>query len=120
MFLQLSHTKLDVYALTKQFVRECYIVANRFPSEERFILGQQIKRAALSVHLNFAEGSSRKSDLERRRFYEIARGSIVEIDAALDIAVELKYLIEESLIDFGVTLLKCFKYISALIKSINI
>jgi four helix bundle protein len=40
----------------------------------------QIRRAALSVHLNIAEGASRKSESERERFYEISRGSIVEID----------------------------------------
>ena len=48
----------------------------------------QIRRAALSVHLNIAEGASRRSELERRRYYEISRGSIIEIDAALDMANE--------------------------------
>lgn len=119
MFLQLSHKKLDVYALSKQFVRECYVITNQFPVEEKYILTQQIKRAALSVHLNIAEGSSRKSDLERKRFYEIARGSVVEIDAALDIAVGLKYCLPKSLEAFGETLIKCFKYLSALINSIK-
>lgn len=51
----------------------------------------QIKRAALSVHLNIAEGASRFSKPERKRFYEIARGSLIEIDAAFDIAEELGY-----------------------------
>ena len=68
MFLQLGHTKLDVYTVTRQFVKECYVALTQFPAEEKFILTQQIKRAALSVHLNLAEGSSRKSDLERKRF----------------------------------------------------
>jgi len=47
---------------------------------------QQVRRAALSVHLNIAEGCSRKSKSERRRYFEIARGSVIEIDAAIGIA----------------------------------
>ncbi len=53
---------------------------------------QQIRRAALSVHLNLAEGASRKSVVERKRFYEIFRGSLIEVDTAIGIAFELKYL----------------------------
>lgn len=62
MFLALGHTKLDVYIITRQFVNDCYKTVTKFPSEEKYILTQQIKRAALSVHLNVAEGSSRKSE----------------------------------------------------------
>jgi four helix bundle protein len=120
MFLQLGHTKLDVYVVTRQFVKECYVAVLKFPAEEKFILTQQIKRAALSVHLNLAEGSSRKSDQERKRFYEIARGSIIEVDAALDIASDLGYCSLDSLSSLGLALVKCFKYLSALINSITI
>lgn len=118
MFLQLGHTKLDVYTVARRFVMECYVVVNKFPTEEKFILAQQIKRAALSVHLNIAEGSSRKSQAERKRFYEIARGSVIEVDAALDVANDLGYTTTESLQALGEALLKCFKYLSALINSI--
>ena len=54
----------------------------------------QIRRAALSVHLNIAEGASRKSETERKGFYEVSRGSVIEIAAALDIANGLHYLDE--------------------------
>ena len=54
-------------------------------------MDQQIRRAALSVKLNFAESSTRKSVQERKRYYEISRGSAVEIDAALETAVDLEY-----------------------------
>lgn len=86
MFLHLNHQKLDICQFSRPFVKECYKITKTFPPDERFILIAQIRRAALSVNLNIAEGASRKSALERKRFYEIARGSIIEIDAALDIS----------------------------------
>ena len=119
MFLQLGHNKLDVYTIARQFVKECYFAANKFPVEERYVLTQQIKRAALSVHLNIAEGSSRKSEVERKRFYEIARGSLIEVDAALDVAADLEYCTADDLQSLGEVLVKCFKYLSGLINSIT-
>jgi len=116
MFLQLGHTKLEVYTISRQFVKECYKAISEFPAEEKYALTQQIKRAALSVHLNIAEGSSRKSDTERKRFYEIARGSLIEVDAALDVASDLNYCSVEKQ-QLGETIVKSFKYLSALINS---
>jgi len=92
MFLQLKHEKLDVFQFSRSFVGECYRLTKELPAEERFNLISQIRRAALSVHLNIAEGASRKSLGERKRFYEIARGSVIEIDAALDVAEDMGYI----------------------------
>jgi four helix bundle protein len=94
MFLQLNHQKLEVFSASKEFVFECYRISKFLPDEERYNMITQIRRAALSVHLNIAEGCSRKSETERKRYYEIARGSLIEIDAALDIANVLSYLIK--------------------------
>src|SRR5690349_19684949 len=91
MFLKLEHTKLDVYQATQILALECYRTTKTFPGDERYAMIQQLRRAALSVHLNLAEGCSRKSNAERKRFFEISRGSVVEIDACLDLAVRLKY-----------------------------
>ena len=84
------------------------------PAEEKFGLITQIRRAALSVHLNIAEGSSRRSIAERRRYYEIARGSVIEIDAALDIADHLKYLEKLELIKLSESMIKCFRILTGL------
>jgi four helix bundle protein len=92
MFLQLNHQKLEMFSASKEFVLECYKASKYLPNDERFGMVAQIRRAALSVHLNLAEGCSRKSSTERKRFYEIARGSLIEIDAALDIAMKLDYI----------------------------
>jgi four helix bundle protein len=119
MFLNLNHQKLEASKSLRIFVLECYKITKQFPSEERFILSSQIRRAALSVHLNIAEGASRKSEIERKRFYEIARGSIIEIDAAFDIAYELKYFDKPSVELLGITLINCFKILSGLIRTSN-
>ena len=92
MFLKLTHTKFDVYKTAGELVIECYQLMSLLPSDEKFNLVSQIKRAALSVKLNIAEGASRKSVTERRRFYEIARGSVVELDSAFDVCIALKFL----------------------------
>ena len=115
MFLQLSHTKLDVYQASRLLALECYRVTKEFPSDERFSMIQQLRRAALSVHLNLAEGSSRKSENERKRFFEVSRSSVVEIDACLDLAVDLKYVALESLKPLGQSIVKTFKLLTGMI-----
>ena len=91
MFIQLRHKSLDVYQTSRELVKEIYSVSLLLPNEEKFNMTQQIRRAALSVKLNLSEGSTRRSALERRRFFEISRGSLVEVDAALKTAVDLNY-----------------------------
>ncbi len=87
-----------------------------FPSDEKYAMVQQIRRAALSVHLNIAEGSSRKSDTERKRYFEIARGSVIEIDTAVGIAYKLLYVKPEELQPLGDLIVKNFKLLSGMIK----
>jgi four helix bundle protein len=115
MFLQLNHQKLDVFAIAKSFTLECYRFTKLLPSDERFNIVQQIRRAALSVCLNIAEGASRKSAAERKRYYEVARGSIIEIDAALDISAELKYCSKENLQSLGSFMQRTFSMLSKML-----
>ena len=115
MFLKLAHTKMEVYKESRQLTLEVYKLTRILPDEERYNLVSQLRRAALSVHLNIAEGSSRKSEVEKKRYYEIARGSVIEIDAALDIVVGLGYAIIEELKKLGANIVNTFKLISGLI-----
>lgn len=117
MFLNLAHTKIEVFQVSKKLFLECYKQTKSFPSEEKYALTQQIRRAALSVHLNIAEGCSRKSLNERKRFFEISRGSVVEIDTAFDIASELSYCIPEDMNVLGENIINTFKQLSAIITS---
>jgi four helix bundle protein len=116
MFLQLKHKSLDVYQTTRELVKEVYAVSLLLPDAEKFNMVQQIRRAALSVKLNLSEGSSRRSVLERRRYFEISRGSLVEVDAALETAVDLNYFTENKLEVVGKLLNKCFAMLSKMIE----
>lgn len=115
MFLQLAHTKLNTYQHTKLFTIECYKVSKLLPPDERFGMTSQIRRAALSVHLNLAEGASRKSLSERKRYYEISRGSLIEVDTAIGIAFELNYLTMTDLTALGEAIVTTFKLLTGLI-----
>ena len=112
MFIQLKHESLDIYLVIRNLVNEIYQISLRLPNEEKFNMVQQIRRAALSVKLNMSEGSTRKSTAERRRYYEISRGSVVEIDAVLETAVDLNYLSIKELDTVSNLLNKCFAMLS--------
>ena len=66
MFLRLNHQNLDVFTASRQFVLECYQLTKTLPADEKFGMVTQIRRATLSVHLNIAEVSSRKSEAEEK------------------------------------------------------
>ena len=117
MFLYLAHTKLDVFKFSQELALECYRITKKFPADERFALVQQIRRAAISVHLNIAEGCSRKSLNERKRYFEISRGSVIEIDSAIEIAFKLEYVILEELKSLGDYIVKSFKLLTGMINS---
>lgn len=90
--LKLNHKNLDVWKLSLDLVVEIYSLTENFPPEEKFGLTNQLRRASVSVASNISEGSARTSAKERKRFYEIARSSLVEIDIQLVIADRLKFL----------------------------
>lgn len=115
MFIALKHKTLDVYKIVRELIKETYKVSLLLPAEERFNMVQQIRRAALSVKLNLSEGSTRKSLVERKRFLEIARGSLVEIDAALETAVDLEYFTTDKLEHIGSLLNRSFAMLSKMI-----
>jgi len=115
MFIQLKHKSLNVYDAVRELTKEIYKASMSLPTEEKFNMVQQIRRAALSVKLNLAEGCTRRSALERKRYLEISRGSVVEIDAALETVVDLNYFKIEDLKNIGELLNKCFAMLSKMI-----
>ena len=112
MFIQLKHKSLNVYDAVRELAKEIYRISMLLLGEEKFNLVPQIRRAALSVKLNLAEGCSRRSVAERKRYLEISRGSVIEIDAALETAVDLNYFSTGELEKTGQLLNKCFAMLS--------
>ncbi len=116
MVLKLNHKHPEAYKIALILVQECYCVTSVFPQEERHNLIQQIRRAALSVKLNLAEGSSRKFPHERFSYYEIARSSLIEIDAAIETVSDLSYISESQIASLALLLNKCFALLSGMLK----
>lgn len=74
-----SFEKLKVYEVTQTLVKEIYTLQKNFPSEERYGLGDQMRRASVSIVANIAEGGGRTSSKEKIHFIEIAFGSMTEV-----------------------------------------
>jgi len=117
MFLELGHTKLKVFEVVQDIIEECYSIVSKLPSDERFNLIQQIKRAAISIKLNLAEGSSRRSGIERKRYYEIARGSLIEIDTAIGVCINLKLIPIEYVQKLGQLIVHCYGMLTGIINN---
>ncbi len=78
-------------------VKEIYLLTQRFPQTEIYGLANQIRRAAVSIPSNIAEGQSRQHTGEFRQFLHVALGSLAEVDTQLVIAKELSYLPPEDM-----------------------
>ena len=87
-----SYRELIAWQKAMKLVTEIYEATQRFPSEERYGLTNQLRRASVSVPSNIAEGQARFSQKEFHHFLSQARGSLVEIETQLLIARNLKYL----------------------------
>ena len=93
-----SYQTLNVYQDAKVLVIEVYKLLKQYPIEERYALCDQIRRAAISITSNIAEGMSRYSDKEKVHFLEIAYASMKEVESQLDISVDLEYITEEQFV----------------------
>lgn len=86
--------RLDVWQVSRTFVKDIYVLLRTFPDFEAYNITSQIRRAAVSVSLNIAEGSTRNSLKEQSRFTEIAYGSLLEVYCSLLLAKDLNYIRE--------------------------
>ena len=85
------HEDLSVWQQAMSLVEQVYACFSTYPHAERFGLTAQLRRAAISVPSNIAEGAARRSTPEYLRFLSIARGSLSELDTQLQIADRLGY-----------------------------
>lgn len=89
-----SYKDLKVWSKSMDLVTEIYKVTGKFPKEEIYGLTNQLRRAAVSVPSNIAEGQGRFSRKEFQQFLHHARGSLLEVETQIQIAMNLQYLTE--------------------------
>ncbi|MBE0643763.1 MAG: four helix bundle protein [Bacteroidetes bacterium] len=86
-----SHESLDCWRIAMDLVDAVYMLTASFPSDERYSLTQQMRRAAYSIPSNIAEGKARDTNKETLRGLYIARGSLAELETQLEIAQRQNY-----------------------------
>jgi four helix bundle protein len=87
-----SYRKLNVYQSSKGLVSEIYKLVNGFPKCEVYALGDQMRRAVVSIPSNIAEGTAKTSPKEQFHFLEIAYGSLMELMCQTEIAYDLQFI----------------------------
>lgn len=90
-----NYEKLETWQEAIAFADLIYSITKKFPSDERFGLTNQMRRAAVSVSSNLAEGSSRNSRIDFARFVEIATGSVFEVVSQSFVAHKQHFLNED-------------------------
>lgn len=89
---------LNAYKYARALVRSVYVQIKKLPREEQYALGDQLRRAVVSVPSNIAEGMSRISDKEKVHFLEISYGSLMEVLCQLTLANDLGYISKDELL----------------------
>jgi four helix bundle protein len=115
-----SFRDLDVWNISIDFAKDLYQLSNRFPPDELYGLTSQVRRAAVSIPSNIAEGQSRNSPKEFKQFLFIALGSLGEIETQLIIANKIEYLSSDNLNSWVAridTIRKMLKALASKIKS---
>lgn len=90
-----GYRKLIAYQKAKEVVKRTYKLLKKFPSEERYAMCDQLRRASISITSNIAEGVNRFSIKDKSHFIEIAYGSLMEVSSQFEIAEELGYISSE-------------------------
>jgi four helix bundle protein len=89
--------ELTLFQKTRTFIKEIYLKTKDFPTEERFGITSQIRRASVSIATNIAEGCGRNSDKEFARFLNIAYASACEVECLLLISSDLELIDKQTL-----------------------
>ncbi len=117
--MRFRYQGLDVTNDILALIRDVYQLTASFPSDERFGLASQLRRATNSILLNLAEGSARKSKKDFQRFITMSLGSVAEVHAACSIAESMSFTTSASVYDIGKTLEKIWFRLCALRESQN-
>lgn len=94
--MSVSYRDLKVWQYSMKLVISVYTITRQFPKEELYGLVSQMRRAAVSIPSNIAEGKGRLTDRDRTHFYLQARGSLLELETQILIAQQLNYVSQPS------------------------
>jgi four helix bundle protein len=111
-----SYTDLDVWKKARELVKEVYLITRNFPKEELYGLTNQMRRAAVSVPSNIAEGHGRNTSKDSLQFFYIARGSLYELETQVFVSFDLEYIIQNDLDGLIDDITNCKKLLNGLIR----
>lgn len=117
--MKLKHHELDAWKVAVELVREVYDLTTGFPAQERFGLTSQMRRAAVSIPSNIAEGAARGTTKEYVRFLSVARGSIAELETQLRIAIQLGFTDSGRAATLNASIERTFALLSGLLRSLK-
>ena len=112
-----GYRNLVAYEKAREVVRRVYYVTRSFPKDEVFALSSQMRRAAVSITSNIAEGMTRYSVKDKAHFLEIAYGSLMEVMSQMEVAEDQKYITTAEFQNFEVLVADVARLISGLQKS---
>ena len=110
-----NYKTLEAWKKSMLLVKDIYLLTKAFPKDELYTLTSQIRRAAISIPSNIAEGSGRKHKKETIQFLHISRGSLYEVDTQLNIAILTNILTEEKFKPVSEQTEECIKILNGLI-----
>ena len=112
-----GYRKLIAYQKAKEVVKRTYKLLKKFPSEERFAMCDQLRRASVSITSNIAEGVNRFSVKDKAHFIEVAYGSLMEVSSQFEIAEELGYITAEDRLSMDQLIEEDARLLSGLLNS---
>jgi len=114
-----THKNLKVWQRSISLVTEIYRVTRDFPKEEIYCMVSQLRRAAISIPSNIAEGSARKHTREYIQFLYVSLGSAAEIETQIIISINLGYIISDKAVGIQAELEEIIRMLIGLIKSLS-
>lgn len=111
----MNYSDLDVWKKTRKLVKLVYMLTNSFPKDEIYGLSNQVRRSAVSIPSNIAEGCGRQSTKETIHFLHLSRGSLYELETQVILANDVGYITKEKCDNILIKITICKKLLNGFI-----